>query len=588
MPVSSPARRLWHYATPHRRTIWLASACSILNKIFDLAPPALIGAAVDVVVQREQSLLGRMGVEDPGQQLLVIIAATIVVWGLESAFEYAFAVLWRNLAQSMQHELRLDAYKHLQELGIGWFQDKRRGNLLAILNDDINQLERFLDGGANDILQVATTVVIVGASFFYLSPTMAVFAFLPIPLILWGSFRFQTRIAPRYADVRERNAALNASLENNLAGMEVIKAFASEEREVERIREASDAYRTANRHAIALSSAFSPVIRMAVVLGFIATMLGGGWLALAGTISAGAYGTLAFLVQRLLWPLTRLGSTFDLYQRAMASTDRVLDLLDTEVPIVDGEHGVDRDAVAGELTLSTVGFGYPGREPVFNDFSLNIPAGSTLAVVGATGAGKSTLIRLLLRFFEPQTGAIALDGRDITTLKARELRRAVGFVSQHVVLFPGTVRDNIAYARPDATIDEVIVAARVAEAQGFIEELPDGYDTLLGERGETLSGGQRQRIAIARAVLDNPPILILDEATSAVDNETEAAMQRSLEVVSKDRTTILVAHRLSTVRRADRIVVLDAGAIAESGTHDELVAANGLYARLWDVQTGVA
>lgn len=584
--MSSPASRLWQYATPHRRTIWIASACSILNKIFDLAPPALIGAAVDVAVQKEHSFLGRMGVEDPGTQLIVIVVATLIVWALESAFEYAFAVLWRNLAQSMQHELRLETYEHLQELGLGWFQDKRRGNLLAILNDDINQLERFLDGGANDLLQVATTVVIVGASFFWLSPIIAVFAFLPVPLILFGSFRFQTRIAPRYAEVREKNAALNSSLENNLAGMEVIKAFATEEREVARIREASDAYRSANRHAIALSSAFSPVIRMAVVIGFIATMLYGGWLAIEGTISPGAYGTLAFLVQRLLWPLTRLGSTFDLYQRAMASTDRVLDLLDTKIPIPDGTEPVVRDDVQGALGLSDVHFAYEGREPVFEGFTLEIPAGSTIAVVGATGSGKSTLIRLLLRFFEPQAGQITLDGRAITTLRARELRKAVGFVSQHVVLFPGTVRDNIAYASPEAPIEQVIKAAMVAEAHTFIEALPQGYDTVLGERGETLSGGQRQRIAIARAVLDDPPILILDEATSAVDNETEAAMQRSLEVVSRDRTTILVAHRLSTVRRADRIIVLDGGAIVESGTHMDLVAQEGLYARLWAVQTG--
>ena len=227
--MSKPARRLWRYASRHRQTIWLATACSVLNKIFDLAPPALIGAAVDVVVQRESSLLGRMGLTDPSHQLAVLVVATVIIWGLESAFEYAYALLWRNLAQRIQHELRLDAYGHMQRLGVSWSADKRRGNLLALLNDDINQLERFLDGGANDILQVSTTVLVVGASFVWLSPEMALFSFLPIPVILWGSFRFQRRLAPRYAEVRETNASLNASLENNLEGLEVIKAFASEE-----------------------------------------------------------------------------------------------------------------------------------------------------------------------------------------------------------------------------------------------------------------------------------------------------------------------------------------------------------------------
>ena len=557
-----------------------------MNKFWDLAPPILIGMAIDVVTYKEDSMLADFGYPDPYDQFLILVALTVVIWVLESLFEYWFGVLWRNLAQNAQHELRMDAYEHIQNLEMQWFSGQTTGGLMAIMNDDVNQLERFLDQGANDLLQVATTVVVVGGVMLILAPSVAIYAILPIPIIVGGSFMFQRRIGVRYAKVRKEVGDLNALLNNNLSGITTIKSFTAEEREVERVGVASRSYRDANRDAIRLSASFVPLIRMAILFAFTANMLVGGWLALEGELSIGAYSIIVFITQRLLWPLTRLGQTFDLYQRAMASTDRVLNLLDTPIGLVEGD--IELDETKGEITFDSIEFSYPERESVLDGVSLNIGAGETIGLVGSTGSGKTTLVSLLLRFHDPLQGSVSLDGNDVKELKLASLRGSISLVSQNTTLFPGTVRENILYGRPSASEEEVLEAARIAEATNFINELPEGWETDIGEDGHRLSGGQRQRLAIARAVLKDAPILVFDEATSNVDNETEAALQRSIERISTDRTTIIIAHRLSTVRNADKIAVLDSGKITELGKHEELVDAAGLYSRLWSVQTGLA
>ena len=557
-----------------------------MNKFWDLAPPILIGMAIDVVTYREDSLLADFGYPDPYDQFLILVALTVIIWVLESLFEYWFGVLWRNLAQNAQHELRMDAYEHIQNLEMQWFSGQTTGGLMAIMNDDVNQLERFLDQGANDLLQVATTVVVVGGVMLILAPSVAIYAILPIPIIVGGSFMFQRRIGVRYAKVRKEVGDLNALLNNNLSGITTIKSFTAEEREVERVEAASRSYRDANRDAIRLSASFVPLIRMAILFAFTANMLVGGWLALEGSLSIGAYSIIVFITQRLLWPLTRLGQTFDLYQRAMASTDRVLNLLDTPIGLVEGD--IELKDTKGEIKFDSIEFSYPERESVLSGVSLNIRAGETIGLVGSTGSGKTTLVGLLLRFHDPLQGSVSLDGNDVKDLKLSSLRGSISLVSQNTTLFPGTVRDNILYGRPSASEEEIVEAARIAEATNFINELPEGWETDIGEDGHRLSGGQRQRLAIARAVLKDAPILVFDEATSNVDNETEAALQRSIDRISADRTTIIIAHRLSTVRNSDKIAVLDSGKITELGTHEELVDADGLYSRLWSVQTGLA
>ncbi|MBW4627728.1 MAG: ABC transporter ATP-binding protein/permease [Brasilonema octagenarum HA4186-MV1] len=584
---SNPFMRLLNYGHQYRKLIWLATICSILNKLFDLAPPALIGVAVDVVVKQQNSIIAQWGVKDVFGQFFIISFLTVIIWILESVFEYAYERLWRNLAQDIQHDLRLDAYEHLQELELAYFEERSTGGLMSILSDDINQLERFLNGGANDILQVVTTVVIIGGAFFILAPSVAWMAVLPIPFILWGSFAFQKLLAPRYADVREKVALLNSRLVNNLSGITTIKSFTSEDYEISRLTKESEAYRRSNAKAIKLSAAFVPLIRMLILVSFTALLLFGGIAAANGKISVGTYSVLLFLVQRLLWPLTRLGDTFDQYQRAMASTNRVMNLLDTPLAIHTGDTHLPTDTVRGEVEFKNVTFAYKDRLPVVTNLSLQVQAGNTIAIVGSTGSGKSTLVKLLLRLYEVQSGTMTLDGIDIQQLELQDLRRCIGLVSQDVFLFHGSIAENIAYGSFDASDDQIITAAKIAEAHEFILQLPQGYETIVGERGQKLSGGQRQRIAIARAILKNPPILILDEATSAVDNETEAAIQRSLEHITVNRTTIAIAHRLSTIRNASRIYVMEYGQFVESGTHQELLDKSGVYASLWRVQSGL-
>lgn len=582
---SYPLIRLWQFADGFRGKIILATLCSVLNKIFDLAPPILIGVAIDVLVDGQTSFLAQMGYVDARLQLWLLAGLTVVVWGLESFFQYAYDILWRNLAQDIQHAARMDAYRHVQKLEMGYFEDRSTGGLMSVLNDDVNQLERFLDVGANEIIGLIVTILFVVIWFFALSPQVAWISLLPVPIIVWGSLRFQRQLAPRYAEVREEVGLLNGQLANNLNGIATIKSFTAEEHEIGRMTDHSLGYKRANQKAIRYSALFVPLIRMAVMAGFIAILVWGGYLVLNGELKAGAYSSMVYMIQRLLWPLTRLGSILDLYQRAMASTKRVFALLDTPIERNTGQQALSKPK--GEIVFENVSFQYKNGVSVLRDLSLTIPAGQTIALVGSTGSGKSTLIKLLLRFYDVTSGRILLDGQELDSLQLSSLRQAIGLVSQDVYLFHGTAKENIRYGTFSADDSAMIKAAKVGEAHDFITNLPQGYDTLVGERGQKLSGGQRQRLSIARAVLKNPPILVLDEATSSVDNETEAAIQRSMETIAIGRTTIIIAHRLSTVRNADMIYVLEEGRIVEQGRHDQLVAQNGQYAELWRIQTGL-
>ena len=582
-----PLKRLLGYTKSYRPQIWAAVIYTIINQLCDLAPAYLIGIAVDVVAQRESSLIAKFGFEDIVPQLAIVSLITLLVWSLESLFEYLYSKKWRNLAQTVQHELRIDTYNHLQELEVSYFESHSTGVLLSILNDDINQLERFLDSGAVEILQIFISTLTVGISFVLVAPGIAPLAILPIPLILWASFAFQKQLAPRYADVREKAGSINSRLANNIAGVATIKSFTAQTYETKRVIAESEAYRRSNRKAIAFSAAFFPLIRFVVVLGFIATLFFGGIEVANGRLSVGTYSFMVFIVQRLLWPFAMLSEIMDGYQRAMASVNRVMGLLDTPVTIRTGDRSLPLSKVRGGVKFDNITFAYDNRHSVLKNLSLEIHPGENIGIVGATGSGKSTLVKLLLRFYETQAGNISVDDLKIRDLNLEDLRRCIGWVSQDVFLFHGTVAENIAYGSFDATDAEIAQAAKSAEADEFIATLPQGYDTIIGERGQKLSGGQRQRLAIARAILKDPPILILDEATSAVDNETEAAIQKSLTKITQNRTTIAIAHRLSTIRHSHCIYVMDNGQIVEQGTHQELLALNGIYAGLWGVQSGV-
>ncbi|MFT4008743.1 MAG: ABC transporter ATP-binding protein [Nocardioidaceae bacterium] len=584
--VRRPLRELWDRYRGYRGRFVAAIVMSTVNKVADVVPELLIGAAVDIVVQGQDSWASRvLGVESRYAQLAWLAAINVVVWIVESVSEYVADVLWRGLSQGIEHDLRVEAYDHAQHLDMSWHESRPAGSTLATLNDDVNQLERFLDIGAPAILQTALNVVIVGAVFAIASWQLLVLAFLPIPLIIAGSLIFQRRLEPLYDQVRATVADLSGALSANLAGIATIKAFTAEDRERDRITAASGAYRAANVRAIRSSAAFVPLVRMAILAGFTCTLLLGGFATLHGNLSVGLYSVLVFMTQRLLWPLTDVAEVLDLYQRGRASAARILALLAVPITVPAGTIALPKPA-RGRIELRGVTAGYADGPDVLHDVDLLVPAGQTHAIVGATGSGKSTLLRLVLRFDDPRSGQVLFDDEDVRNLGWDSLRGSIGYVAQDVYMFAGTIADNIAYGRPDATREEIRAAAEAAAAWDFVAALPDGLDSWVGERGVTLSGGQRQRLALARALLREPSVLVLDEATSAVDNETEAAIQRSLRVATTHCTALVVAHRLSTVRHAHRIWVLDAGRIVEAGTHDELIAHDGTYATLWRVQTG--
>ena len=577
-------RDLFNYALEQDTKVRRGIIYSILNKIFDLAPPVLIGIAIDIVVEGSDSFIGNLGYSDRRQQLIILAVLTFIIWGLESAFDYIAAVTWRNISQDIEHSLRTDAFNNVLGLDLAFFENKSSGRLMAILNDDVNQLETFLDNGANRLVQTATTVLVIGGTFLYISPLVAVFAFIPIPIIIFGSLRFTNRIAERYTKIRNDIENLNANLSNSITGILTVKSFNREKKESERITLSSNEVKSANYHAIRLSAAFIPIIRIAILFGFTATLLIGGFLALDGEIKVATYSVMLFITQRLLWPLTELGVIFDSYQKAMASFRRIINLKNTTPTIDNGNEKLT--SFNKKIEISNLNFEYVKNFPVLNDISIDINKGQTTAIVGSTGSGKSTLIKLILRLYDSTSGEIKFDGKNIRDLELDSLRNKIGLVSQDIFLFEGTVFENIAYGNLDAKDEEVWKAAKLSESDKFINLLPNKENTIVGERGQKLSGGQRQRISIARAILKNPEILILDEATSAVDNETEAAIQRSINTLKEGRTVIAIAHRLSTIRNAEIIYVLEEGKVVESGNHESLLEINGVYSKLWSVQTG--
>ena len=578
--------RFLKYAKPWKGKILLSSTYSIINKLFDIAPEILIGIAVDLVVQKNNSIIAKMGFESTQSQITVLAIATFLIWAFESLFQYLYSISWRNLAQTVEHSIRMDAYTHVQKLDIAWFENKKIGDITSKLNDDVNQLERFLDNGFNTIIQLIVSSIAIGGVFFYISPLVASISILPIPIILIIAFFFQKNLSPRYLAVRNSVGQLNNTIFNNLLGISTIKSFVTETIEANRIKELSLIYRMKNRYAIKLSSAFVPIVRMGVLSGFLGTMIIGSSLALDGVIAVGSYSVLVFLTQRFLWPFTTLGETVDLFERSMASTKRILDLIDTKFTINDSKTATELNNYNQDIHFENIQFYYDSEKPLFNNLNLKIKKNSLLGIVGQTGSGKTTIIKLLLRFYDPIKGQIKIGDRNIKDIKINNLREHIGYVSQEIFMFDGSVKDNIAYPPSNNNLDDIILAAKQSQAHEFIKKLPNGYDTFIGERGQKLSVGQKQRIAIARALYKNPQILIFDEATSAVDNETELLLQKALNEIAKERTTIVIAHRLSTIRNADTTIVIDQNNISEMGDHDKLISENGTYKKLWDIQTG--
>ena len=600
-------RRLFGYLLNWKPLLWFSVSSSVLNKVLDLMPPLLVAWVIDTISHHPPDwIVATVGTADAWTLAMFLSTLAVLVFMGESLFEWMWQLGFRTLAQRVQHRLRLAAWERVQRREMEFFEEHRTGETLAMLNDDVNQLERFLNTGFNELLQLGVLFVFSIIVMVNTSWQLSLIALIPVPLIIFGSLWYQRLIKPRYRDVREAVGELSSRLENNLGGVAVIKSFTAEEYELARVTEASAKYLKANQRAIQLQSLYVPVIRMGVAMGFAGVLLLGAYWALtdSGIISIGNLVLFSMLSQRLLWPLTRLGSTLDEYERARASARRTFGLLSTPPAIQDpaepksfalaqsapsestASNGNGTRHCGSRIEFDNVEFKYRRGVPVLQGLDFVVEPGEMLGVAGPTGAGKSTLIKLLLRLYDVTGGAVRIDGIDVRDARMTDLRHRIALVSQDVYLFHGTIRENIAYGTPDAPPERVEESARMAHLHDFVQTLPLGYETVVGERGIRLSGGQRQRLSIARAILKDAPVLVLDEATSSVDTETEREIQQNLARIAAGRTALVIAHRLSTIRHANRIMVLRDGKVAEVGSHDSLLALGGTYADLWRIQSG--
>ena len=600
--VENPMKRLFLvYGVRYKFQALVGVFASIFARLLDLVPPVLLGFAVDAVFRSDKQFTDIFLVPDsmiPGDQQGQLVLTVVLIgsaFTLGALFHWVRNWGFNSFAQNIQHDVRTDTYDKMQRLNMDFFADKQTGEMMSILSNDVNRLERFLNDGMNSLFRLVVMVLGIAGILFYLNWQLALIALLPVPLIGLFTYVFIRIIQPKYAEVRSTVGKVNSRLENNLGGIKVIKSSHTEAYESDRVDDVSQGYFDANWDAIETRIKFFPGLRLLAGFGFVLTFLVGGlWVLEAesaapwfftASLSTGEFVTFILLTQRFIWPMAQFGQIINMYQRARASSARIFGLMDEPARIEEDPAATELTVDDGRIVYDDVTFGYE-EEPIVENVDFTVEGGETLALVGPTGAGKSTVLKLLLRMYDVDEGQISIDGTDIRDVTLPSLRSSMGYVSQDTFLFYGTVAENISYGTFDADREEIVEAAKMAEAHGFIENLPDGYDTEVGERGVKLSGGQRQRLSIARAILKDPEILILDEATSDVDTETEMLIQRSIEKLAADRTTFAIAHRLSTIKDADTIVVLEDGEIVERGTHQQLLDNDELYAHLWGVQAG--
>jgi ATP-binding cassette, subfamily B, bacterial len=587
VPLRSTQHPLLQIVGSYRRQFYLASSLSILGQILDMVPGLFVAWILLLFTTGKSAALVHLGLTSITAQLWFLVGVTALTFIVAAALSFFSGVLWRDLAQSIQHRWRTEMYAHIQRAELRHLEGERTTRLARVLTNDVKQLGRFFDTSANDLLQAMTGFLVLIPMFLFSAPSIAWIAILPVPIIAWLSFFNQERTAPAYAASGEKESLLNSQLVNNLEASATVKSFGAESYEINRIHRLSDEYRLSSHRIDTRTAAYTQTVRLSTMLSLTGFLLGGGLDVLAGKLPFGTFNALIGLPNLVLWKLPAVGGAVDQYQQTVAALGRVLGL--RRLPIESRSSGerLDVAQVQGEMMLDGVTFAYPSRPPILTNLSLRIAARSTTGIVGVTGAGKSTIAKLLLRFQDVESGRVLLDGRDVRDVRLHDLRSAISFVAQDTFLFDGTVNENITYGSFDANRERVVSAARLAEADSFIQALPFRYDTMVGERGTTLSGGQKQRISLARAIVKNAPIVILDEATSAVDNETEMAIHHALADFARDRTLIIIAHRLSTIRHADWIYVLgQGGVIIEEGTHHELLQREGMYASLWRLQIG--
>jgi ABC-type multidrug transport system fused ATPase/permease subunit len=570
-------RRLLKYVRPYWRTLVAVSLLLLLRTGLNLLPPLVQKQVVDqVIAERDLSIL------------LVLILALIGIDALLRVVDFGDLFLRHAVGERFIFDLRVRLYDHLQQLSLSFYERTSTGELMSRVTNDVNALEQFVTHGVS--LTVVDLLRLIGASavLLLLNWRLALVILVPLPLMGAGLWIFNHRARPIYRRVRDRLGDINASLQDKLTGIRVVQAFDREEEELRHFREVSRHYFEERVQAIRTWSAFFPALHFisavggALVLGFGARMVVQGQLTL-GTLVA----FLSYIIS-FYEPLRRLTEVDNTFQQAIAAGERIFELLDTKSEIQDAPDAVALEDIEGDVEFDHVHFRYGEGDKVLEDVSFRVAPSEMVALVGPSGAGKTSIANLLCRFYDPESGRVLVDGRDLQEIQVQSLRKHIAVVLQDTFLFNTTVRENLRYGKPDADDEEMIRAAKTAYAHEFIQDLPRGYDTEIGERGVRLSGGQKQRLALARAILADPRILILDEATSSVDAEAEYLIQQALEEVLKGRTALVIAHRLSTIREADRIVALEEGRIREVGSHGDLLAREGLYSQLYQRQLELA
>jgi ABC-type multidrug transport system fused ATPase/permease subunit len=565
-------RRLLGFLRPYRRTVivslvlaWAAMAMTVLI-------PWLIGQTVDAIDPRD-------GVVDRDAVLplaLAIVGAGLLRLGLT----FSRRLVAGRVSLAVEFDLRQRVYGHLQALELGFFDAQQTGQLMSRATVDLQSIRFFLGYGLIFLTQNALTLLLAGAVMFAIKPWLAALALLPVPFVVASAMRFNRLSRPALQEVQQRIAELTAEAEESVSGVRIVKAFAREDHMLGRFRHAVMRVFDQNVYSTRLRAFYSPMLGFLPSLGLAVVLFLGGRAVINNDLSLGDFTAFYTYLLMLIGPMRMLGMALGMAQRAVASGNRLFEILDREPRVASPPGAPSLPEGAGHVEFRGVSLRYDGAAPALEEVDLDVPAGRTVALVGPTGSGKTSLVALMARLYDPTTGEVLVDGVDVRTVDVDSLRHRIAFVADESFLFSATVAENISYAKPDATREEIELAARRAQAHGFISALPDGYDTLVGERGMTLSGGQRQRVAIARALVADPRLLILDDATSSVDATTEAEIKRGLREAMEGRTTFVVAHRLSTISLADQIIVLDEGRIVDSGTHEELLERCPLYAEI--------
>ncbi|SFQ30782.1 ABC transporter ATP-binding protein [Caldicoprobacter faecalis] len=571
-------KALMRYMKPYRLHIFVATVCMIMVTAMNMAGPWMIRNLISTVTQ---SIEGKASIA----QVNFLALAVIAIYLLRAVSQFGTNYISHYAAWKILENIRSHLYDHLQKLSLRFFHDKQTGELMSRVLDDTRNFEQLLAHAIPTLVVNGLMLIGVSVILFSMNLKLALYTLIPIPLLFWMVVKFSKISRPMFKEAQKEIAEVSAILQDNFSGIKEIKAFTQEEYESKRTLSRIAAYTRAILRALKLSNAFHPSIEFVSGLGTVIVIFFGGRLALANQLALEDLVAFLLYLNTFYQPITSFGMINEGIQHALASAERVFEILNEEPEIKDDPDAIKVDRVKGKIEFRNVSFRYVDDVPVLKNVSFKVNPGEMIALVGPTGVGKTTIANLIPRFYDPDSGQILIDDIDIRKIKLSSLRKQISMVSQDVFLFNGTVKENILYGRPDATDEEVIAAAKAANAHDFIMELPEGYNTRVGERGVKLSGGQKQRISIARALLKDAPILILDEATSSVDTQTEKLIQEALENLMKNRTTIVIAHRLSTIRDADQIIVLKDGEIVEAGRHNELLKKGGLYSQLCKAQS---